>query len=73
MNRALALLALMTAGCASTQPPPVIEYRTQVVDTSCTTFRKITGHPSDLTTMSDDIKKQVLAHNKAWDKACSKP
>lgn len=74
MNRLLIIVALVLAGCGSNPPAPapVIEYRTQVVNTACSSFKKITGHPSDLATMSPDVKAQILAHNQAWDQACKK-
>lgn len=70
--RALLLLAVASlAGCGATAPVvPTVEYKTVTVNTACTSFRKITGHPSDLTAMSDDVKRQIAAHNAAWDKAC---
>jgi len=71
--RRLALLACLAfAGCHTNPPAPTIEYKTEVIDTSCQTFAIIKIPAADLPKISDELKASVLAHDRAWVKACRK-
>lgn len=70
MKTALALLALVTVGCAAT--PPAIPARTEVVNTACQSFSLIKVPAEDLPKISDTLKARILAHDRAWVKECGK-
>jgi hypothetical protein len=59
----LAVLPLLAA-CQTTIPTSGIE--TSIVDTSCAVFEPIRASRSD----TEETRKQVKAHNAAWDAIC---
>lgn len=60
------LCALLLTSCAA----PSVQQTTAVVDTSCTRFSIIKVPKADLAVISDRLKSEILAHDRAWTKAC---
>ncbi|EOZ3007302.1 hypothetical protein ACVGXN_11865 [Enterobacter hormaechei] len=57
---------MLIASCAKTSPAPV------VVDTGCLWTRIIYLTNHDIDVLDRQTKKDILAHNKAWQKNCPK-
>lgn len=70
--KAVVFLALLLAGCHTAPPAPQIQYKTEVINTSCTTFKIIQIPETDLPKLSRELKADILAHDKAWVSACRK-
>ncbi|MGO1308443.1 MAG: hypothetical protein ACTMIX_02415 [Kluyvera intermedia] len=54
----------LIVSCAKTSPVPV------VVDTACDWVKPIYLTDNDITVMDKQTKRDVLAHNKAWQSNC---
>lgn len=70
--KAALFLVLLLAGCHTNPVAPTIEYKTVIVDTSCTTFKIIQIPAADLPKLSPELKADLLAHDRAWVAACRK-
>lgn len=55
---------------ACTTQPPSIEYKTQVIDTSCTKFSVIKIPADDLPKISDTLKQRILVHDRTYIASC---
>lgn len=68
--RAIVILCLLLTGCAFDCPKPAapVVPSTKVVDTACSWVKSITAAPAD----SLETKQQILAHDLALSKNCSK-
>jgi hypothetical protein len=58
-------LATSLAACSTTETWVVI-------DTSCSSYTAIRGSQHDYEVISEDLAKQILAHNRTWKKKCLK-
>nr|WP_244998498.1 hypothetical protein [Enterobacter kobei] len=58
---------MLIASCAQNGPA-----RVEVVDTACDWVRPIYGTAYDWDVLDRQTKKDILAHNKAWQKNCQK-
>ena len=59
-------MTMLIASCAKSLPAPV------VVDTGCLWTRIIYLTNNDIDVMDRQTKKDILAHNKAWQANCQK-
>jgi hypothetical protein len=64
LKRLAPLAALLLTACQGTTPTSGIE--TRIVDTSCAAFEPIRASRTD----TEDTRRQVKAHNAAWDALC---
>jgi hypothetical protein len=64
LKRLAPLAALLLTACQATIPTSGIEMR--IVDTSCAAFEPIRASRTD----TDETRRQVKAHNAAWDALC---
>lgn len=59
---------MLIASCGTTGPVKV-----EVVDTACDWVKPIYGTDHDWDVLDRQTKKDILAHNKAWQANCQKP
>ncbi|MRE78199.1 hypothetical protein GIJ67_02030 [Citrobacter braakii] len=64
---AICLITLLIASCATIGPEKV-----EVIDTACDWVKPIYLTDNDITAMGKQTKRDVLAHNKAWQGNCHK-
>ena len=62
----ICLMTMLIASCAKTSPAPV------VIDTGCLWTRIIYLTNHDIDVLDRQTKKDILAHNKAWQANCQK-
>ncbi|WP_336479271.1 hypothetical protein [Escherichia coli] len=62
----ICLATTLIASCAKTSPAPV------VVDTGCLWTRIIYLTEHDIDVLDKQTKRDILAHNKAWQANCQK-
>ena len=62
----ICLMTMLIASCAKTSPAPV------VVDTGCLWTRIIYLTDNDIAVLDKQTKRDILAHNKAWQANCQK-
>lgn len=62
----ICLMTMLIASCAKTSPAPV------VIDTGCLWTRIIYLTNHDIDVLDSQTKKDILAHNKAWQANCQK-
>ncbi|EKT1122201.1 hypothetical protein QDT82_001578 [Escherichia coli] len=60
------LMTMLIASCAKTSPAPV------VIDTGCLWARIVYLTNSDIDLLDKQTKRDILAHNKAWQANCQK-
>ena len=58
-------MTMLIASCAQTGPA-----RVEVVDTACDWVKPIYGTDHDWDVLDKQTKKNILAHNKAWQANC---
>ncbi|MCP1119613.1 hypothetical protein [Robbsia andropogonis] len=63
-------LVALTACADTPTKPAAVEYKTQVIDSSCTRFGIIKVPPEDLAVISSTLKARILAHDRAWVQEC---
>ncbi|GAB7402419.1 hypothetical protein OUHCRE4_16850 [Enterobacter hormaechei subsp. steigerwaltii] len=61
----ICLATILIASCGTTGP-----VRVKVVDTACDWVKPIYGTAHDWDVLDHQTKKDILAHNKAWEKNC---
>ncbi|STU18626.1 Uncharacterised protein [Klebsiella pneumoniae] len=61
---AICLMTMLIASCAKSLPAPV------VVDTACSWVRIIYLTDHDIDVLDMQTKRDILAHNKAWQANC---
>lgn len=61
------LMTMLIASCAQTGPA-----RVEVIDTGCDWVSPIYGTDHDWDVLDKQTKKDILAHNKAWQANCQK-
>ncbi|OUF04412.1 hypothetical protein AZ020_004800 [Enterobacter hormaechei] len=61
------LMTMLIASCGTTGPVKV-----EVVDTACDWVKPIYGTDHDWDVLDRQTKKDILAHNKAWQVNCQK-
>lgn len=64
---AICLMTMLIASCAQTGPAKV-----EVIDTGCDWVKPIYGTENDWDALDKQTKKDILAHNKAWQENCHK-
>lgn len=64
----ICLATMLIASCGTTGP-----VRVEVVDTACDWVKPIYGTDHDWDVLDRQTKKDILAHNKAWQANCQKP
>ncbi|HFF8854212.1 hypothetical protein SBU32_09435 [Klebsiella pneumoniae] len=60
-------MTTLIGSCAKSLPAPV------VVDTACSWVRIIYLTDHDIDVLDKQTKRDILAHNKAWQANCQKP
>ncbi|CAM8174741.1 Lipoprotein [Enterobacter rongchengensis] len=63
----ICLMTMLIVSCAQTGPAKV-----EVIDTSCDWVSAIRLTEHDIEVMDRQTKKDILAHNKAWQANCQK-
>ena len=63
----ICLMTMLIASCAETGPAKV-----EVIDTSCDWVKPVYLTDHDINVMDRQTKKDILAHNKAWQANCQK-
>lgn len=63
----ICLATMLIASCGTTGPVKV-----EVVDTACDWVKPIYGTDHDWDVLDRQTKKDILAHNKAWQVNCQK-
>ncbi|KMK08171.1 hypothetical protein ABW06_24820 [Pluralibacter gergoviae] len=58
---------MLIASCVTTGPAPV------VVDTACDWVKPLYMTAHDIEVMDNQTKRDILAHNMAWQANCQKP
>ncbi|WP_341871060.1 hypothetical protein, partial [Enterobacter hormaechei] len=64
----ICLATMLIASCGTTGP-----VRVEVVDTACDWVKPIYGTAHDWDVLDRQTKKDILAHNKAWQASCQNP
>nr|WP_262368976.1 hypothetical protein [Enterobacter hormaechei] len=64
----MCLATMLIASCGTTGP-----VRVEVVDTACDWVKPIYGTAHDWDVLDRQTKKDILAHNKAWQASCQNP